>query len=210
MHVLKKILDILFPASETEKRFVALCRQGAIPNAVPVPHTNIFAITHYRDPVVQASIRILKTKHNVPIAHCFAKLIHEHITALLQDKEPFTTYEKIIIVPIPITTDRLHERGFNQTELIANELAKLDKRYCVKKLLTKIRETKKQAVSISKTKRRENIKGCFTCKKNEHNTKSTLYVVLDDVVTIGATMNEAIVTLGKSKYKPVIGIAAAH
>ena len=223
MHFLRKILDILFPASETEKRFIALYNQGAVPRALPVPHTSIFAVANYRDPLVRASIRILKTKHNVPIAQCFAKLIHEHLTALIQDKEPFTTYEKVVLVPIPVTKDRLRERGFNQTELIANELAKLDEKYSIKKLLRKIRETKKQAVSVSKTKRKENIKGCFACKKNEYTIqgeerssrerpgpKSTLYVVLDDVVTTGATMNEAIVTLGKSKYKPAIGIAVAH
>jgi len=211
MHFLRKILDILFPASKTETRFIEMCNEGNVPRALPLPHNNIFAVANYRDSIVRSSIRILKTKRNVPIAQCFAKLLHENITALLQDKEPFTTYKKITVVPIPVTRNRLRERGFNQTELIANELVKLDERYFIEKLLSKTHETKKQAMSISKTKRKENIKGCFTCrKKNEIKEKSTLYVVLDDVVTTGATINEAMLTLGRSKYKPVIGIAVAH
>ena len=224
MYFLKKLLDILFPASEVETKLIAMCDKGNVPRALPVQHNNIFAAANYHDAVIRASIRVLKTRRNTPIAQRFARLVHEHIAALLQDKEPFTTYEKIIIVPIPITKNRLRERGFNQTILIANELIKFDEKYSLENILTKTLETKKQAVSISKAKRKENIKGCFECKnKNENKQqgekhssrerpgpKSTLYVVLDDVVTTGATINEAMVTLGHAKYKPVIGIAVAH
>lgn len=210
MNFLRKILDILFPPGHVETRIIEMHRQGLLPKSLPTPHTQIITALHYRDPLVRAGIRILKTKHNVPIAQCFAKLLHENLIALLQDKTPFVRYEKIIIVPIPVTRRRLQERGFNQTELIANELAKISDIYTVKSFLEKIRETKKQSVSTSKTKRKENIAGCFSCLKNTQQQKSTLYVVLDDVVTSGATMNEALVTLSKSGYKPVIGIAVAH
>jgi len=212
MNFLRKILDILFPPSHIEQDMIALSVTGDLPTALPVPHDDMYAALVYRHPTVRASVRILKTKHNSIIAECFAKILHDHLGELLRDVEPFSHYQKIIFVPLPITKKRLHERGFNQTELIAQKLYVKDlERYSVKKILKKIRETSKQAVSVSKTKRVQNIKGCFACKKkNLAHDRDTLYVVIDDVITTGATMKEAMQTLARAHYRPVIGLALAH
>ena len=212
MKFLRKILDIFFPPSETEQELIARCANGDIPDAPLLPHKNIYAVTNYREPIIRKSIRILKTKHNVPIARCFAKLLHEHIESLIQEQGPFATTKRIVIIPIPITTSRLRERGFNQAELVADSLALCDPTtYVIKKLLHKVSETQKQAVRMSKTQRKENIKGCFVCiEKHTRKESGVLYIVLDDVITTGATMHEAMKTLRKSGYRNIIGIGVAH
>lgn len=212
MKFLRKILDIFFPPSETEKELIARCASGDLPHAPLLPHKNIYAVTNYREPIIRKSIRILKTKHNVPIARCFATLLHEHIESLIHEQGPFTTTTRIVIIPIPITTSRLRERGFNQAELIADSLALCNPvTYVVKNLLHKVTETQKQAMRMSKTQRKENIKGCFMCSDaNTRKESGVLYVVLDDVITTGATMHEAMKTLRKSGYGNVIGFGIAH
>lgn len=212
MKLLRKILDIVFPPSLREQEIVTMHVNGNFPSALPVPHDNMYAAIHYKHPSIRAGIRILKTKHNTIIAKCFGEILHEHILEILQDKEPFEKYTKIILIPMPITKKRLYERGFNQSELIVEHIAKMDpSRYEVKKILRKIKETPKQAVSISKTKRSQNIKGCFACKhKNTERSKTTLYIVVDDVITTGATMTESMKTLARAGYRPVIGTAVAH
>lgn len=95
------------------------------------------------------------------------------------------------VVPLPLHPQRLAERGYNQSleiaRVIAGELALPLDRHS----LIKIRATRPQAELALKA-RRENLKGAFECKTD---LTGAHVLLVDDVLTTGATLNEAARTL---------------
>lgn len=210
MKFLRKIIDIFFPPSPTEIMLVKQSREHTLPFASLVPHKHMYAVFHYRYPVIRSAIRILKRHHNNNIATCFGNHLYEHIQSILDDEIVHHNYHCIICIPMPITPTRLRERGFNQATLITQAVVKKDVRYQYKEILIKQHDTEKQAVQSSRHARARNMKNCFTTNPQYFPEKNTLYVVIDDVITTGATMKEALRTLRIAGYKNCIGIAVAH
>lgn len=93
-----------------------------------------------------------------------------------------------LIVPIPMSKIKKAKRGFNQSELLAAFLSEKLNVEMDSKNLIKHKKTKSQS-SLSKSLRRENIKGAFSIKENIFKGKTVL--IVDDIMTTGATYNEA-------------------
>lgn len=105
-----------------------------------------------------------------------------------------------LITSVPISKKRMKERGYNQSELIAKKLAKLtDKPYI--KVLVKKHETKRQS-ELSKQERAINIKNSFEVVNNG-DIKGKEILLVDDVFTTGATVNECSRILKGSGAKSV-------
>ena len=101
------------------------------------------------------------------------------------DKDYILTY-------IPIGKKSKRKRGFNQCEYIAKKLSrKLDLR--CNNTLIKIKETKVQK-ELSKSERIENIKNSFGIT-NSQLIKGNKFILIDDVVTTGATLKEGVKVL---------------
>jgi len=106
------------------------------------------------------------------------------------------------IIGVPITKKRLRERGYNQTNLIAKELSKsLDIEY-IPNMLVKIKDTEHQS-KLSKTERKFNIKNCFDVA-DIYNIAGKKILLIDDIFTTGATVNECSKMLKKAGAKKVI------
>lgn len=99
------------------------------------------------------------------------------------------------ITYVPMYEEDQKERGFNQCELLANDLSKLMKIPC-KTLLKKHKKTNHQHNLKTYFERKKNLKGAFSViSKEEINGKSIL--LIDDIVTTGSTLAECIKTLNK-------------
>ena len=132
-----------------------------------------------------------------------AFLIVSHF--LLLDKKP--NFSDFVLVPIPLSKKKLKWRGFNQAEEIAKELNEFLKIPLVSDCLVKIKDTKDQ-VELSEKERKENIKNAFLVKnKDKISGKNVLLV--DDVFTTGATMEEAARVLKEAGVKKVVGVVIA-
>ncbi len=95
------------------------------------------------------------------------------------------------IVPVPLTRRRLIQRQFNQSALLAREISKLCGVAWSPLVLAKIRETQPQ-VSLSGSARRENLRGAFAVSARWRTEIAGQRVVLvDDVITTGATAEAA-------------------
>ena len=94
-----------------------------------------------------------------------------------------------IITWIPLSRRRLRKRGYDQAELLARLIAKRQGMSCVK-LLKKLRDNPPQSGTGSPEKRRANVKGIYSCIKPEL-VKEKAILLVDDIVTTGATLSEA-------------------
>lgn len=97
-------------------------------------------------------------------------------------------YEYDLILPIPLHKSRLRERGYNQSALVAKRLSKesgIDVRF---DLLEKVAETRPQ-VGLSLEERLKNVKESFAVQRPEL-VKDRDILLVDDVMTTGATVNE--------------------
>ena len=93
-----------------------------------------------------------------------------------------------IIIPVPISKKRLKERGYNQSALIAKEIANYLKIEYNEKVLIKIKDNIAQSILEGKD-RELNVKDVYKVKDFEK-IKNKKILVIDDIYTTGSTVNE--------------------
>ena len=93
-----------------------------------------------------------------------------------------------IIIPVPIHKKKKHIRGYNQTELIACEIARKLKIKKSKNILIKQINTRSQS-ELSKQDRKKNVKGVFKVINQEKIINKKI-LVFDDIYTTGSTVHE--------------------
>ena len=208
------VVDALFPVSAAERELLALSPEGALlalPKAPPyagltVPLTDVRSVFAYKDERVSRLIWGIKYKedHHAVGLGGYA-LWHE----LVGDRG--SKVSELIIIPIPITARRRRERGFNQCELLVDEIVRLDtdRRFITDpKLLMRVQKTSDQ----KKKDRKERLvgaQGIFSVNQNLLDKKVPL-MVIDDVITTGSTMKEAMDTLKAAGFENVSGLSLAH
>ncbi|HVN94973.1 MAG TPA: ComF family protein [Syntrophorhabdaceae bacterium] len=94
-----------------------------------------------------------------------------------------------VIVPIPVTWRRLMERGFNQSFIIGEEIAKITGKSIYPSVLVKTKKTRDQYL-LSREERRKNVKGIFSVR-NESSIEGKKVLLVDDLFTPGYTAREA-------------------
>ncbi|MBN2015470.1 ComF family protein [Candidatus Dojkabacteria bacterium] len=127
--------------------------------------------------------------------------------------------KRSIITFIPLNPWRKRWRGFNQSELIAKKLAEYWKVDC-KELLKRIKNTRKQ-VGLKRRERLKNLKDAFMLEENIVFTKGEpasgwewldgrTVVIVDDVMTTGATLEECSKILKEAGVNKVYGLVFAR
>lgn len=110
-----------------------------------------------------------------------------------------------IIVPIPLFWWKQLWRGYNQALLLAREISEI----CnirTADVLTRTKNTKTQT-RLDEQERRENVRNAFTLKSSDVKHKKILLV--DDVLTTGATMDECARVLKDAGAEKVYSLVAA-
>ena len=111
-----------------------------------------------------------------------------------------------LIVPMPLSPQRLRERGFNQALELARHAAKAIGAPIAADVCVKIRDTPPQT-GLPWKQRRKNVRGAFVVRK----CLDGLHIaVVDDVLTTGATLNEVARNLKKSGALTVSGWVVAR
>lgn len=110
------------------------------------------------------------------------------------------------IVPVPLHKERLQERGFNQSQLLALGLTVGYAALVLDNAIERYQATRSQ-VGLSPLERAVNVKGKFSADSLLVSGKRLLLV--DDVYTTGATMRECASTLRESGADAVFGLALA-
>ena len=137
---------------------------------------NIYYFWNY-DKDFKTLVSTMKFKNKKGLAVEISELIKEGIIFVLEK-------EKIdYIIPVPISKERKIERGFNQVEIILDEL-KLQ--YLE---IKRIKNTKKMFQILEEKKRDENIKNSF-CITTDADLNNRSILLFDDIVTTGSTLRE--------------------
>jgi ComF family protein len=111
-----------------------------------------------------------------------------------------------LVVPIPLGVKRLRERGYNQAGLLAHPFALALQLPYRPRALKRIKETRTQ-VGLSIPQRRKNVEGAFKADPDIVSGKSV--IVMDDVMTTGATLDEAGQALKQAGASQVVGFSLA-
>lgn len=112
------------------------------------------------------------------------------------------------VVPVPLHPVKLRERQFNQSEVLAAYLAKRLNKKMVKDRLKRIKYTMPQT-ELKRGQRLKNVNGAFRTKGGCNFEDKTILLV-DDVLTTGATLNECAKALKDAGAKRVIAFALAR
>jgi len=145
----------------------------------------------------------------IPLARLMADLLDgpEFVSAGVKGAARSSCAAGWVVVPVPLSSGRLRERGFNQAALLARELARQTGVSVVERVLVKSRETPPQ-VGLSRREREANLAGAFGVSvAGAVNGKNIL--LIDDVFTTGRTMSAAASALRRAGAGPVFGLALA-
>lgn len=101
-----------------------------------------------------------------------------------------------IIIPVPASRQSIYQRGYNQVELIAQSISKRTKQRVENNWLKRVHQKKSQK-ECTQAERFFNVDNCFKVNGNKelrYQKKEPIYqtaLLIDDVVTTGATISEA-------------------
>lgn len=151
----------------------------------------VTVLYRYHDRVGQA-VRRLKYSRATALASPMGSMMKQGL-----ERNGLTQYD--LVVPIPIHWSRRCVRGFNQSELLSEDLDNVDA-----SALTRVRRTKPQA-RLSREQRLHNLIGAF--KAGDVEGKSVL--LIDDVLTSGETVRECARTLAAAGASEVAALAFA-
>jgi len=114
-----------------------------------------------------------------------------------------------ILIPTPLHFLRYFKRGYNQSELLSDEISKKCNIPTYKNILYRKNITRQQS-KLSKIERHKNIKNCFAIRMEQLDKIDKKRIILvDDVVSTGATLNEMAKLLKTNWAIEVIGLCIA-
>lgn len=144
---------------------------------------------------IRLALHTLKYRRNVALGDTLAPYLVEYVRKL--------DWRVDMVVPVPLGRQRMKERGYNQVGLLARPFSSIQNWHYSSKVLGRVRETRSQ-VGLSMKERKENISGAFCADPALASGKAIL--VMDDIVTSGATLAACSDALVKAGAKTVYGL----
>ncbi len=149
-----------------------------------------------------ALVRGLKYSARLAYAPLLADLLHERVAAHRFDID--------VLIPVPLSRDRMAARGFNQSIEIARPLASRMRTRLDTASVLRIRDTPPQA-ALPFDARRKNIRGAFAViDARVAMLEGSTVGVVDDVMTTGSTLDEMAATLKRAGVARVVNLVVAR
>ena len=148
---------------------------------------------------IRNALHWLKYRRNIVLGDTLAHPLTEYVVGL--------NWPVNMVVPVPLGQKRMKERGYNQVGLVAQPMAALTGWQYAPGALARARETKSQ-VGLSSVERQENMRGAF--RSDPHLVAGRTVLLLDDVVTTGATLKACADALLSSNAQAVYALTIAR
>jgi len=197
---------ILCPACDADLPRLAgtLCPRCALPSPgaalcgrclADAPHYDAtVAALAYRFPA-DTLVHALKFRSQLALAPLMGDLLIEAIRERID-----------LVVPVPLSRERLRERGYNQAAEIARHVARERRARLELTVVVRERNTRAQA-DLPWSDRARNVRGAFRC---ERSLDGAAIAVVDDVMTTGATLDELAATLKRAGAARVVNWVVAR
>lgn len=158
----------------------------------------IRAAAYFEDNPIRSAIHSLKYRNHRALALALSEILGD-------------TYQRYdfyvdVIVPVPLHRSRVKERGYNQSELLANQLGSLLGLPVNSVTLQRTRKTKAQ-MTLGVEERYKNVAGAFVCC-DQQLVKQKI-ILIDDVTTTGSTLDACAAALKRGGVTSVWGLTLA-
>ena len=198
----REILNIIYPIEERcmvcdEEGFIGICPSCKSRINKAKNEGSILSYGFYGG-ILKSLILKFKYESNYNVGYLLANFLIEIIRESEIDID--------IICYIPMIRKDERKRGFNQCRLIANEIG-YNLNIPVSNCIKKVKHTKEQK-KLTKEERIKNLIGAFEVTSNE-DIKNKRVLLIDDVMTTGATIGECTKILKKSGVKEIIVLTIA-
>jgi len=215
--------EALFPLPEAEREILAMGTTAAfkdLPRAERSPVPEACSVFSYKDDRVWRLIWSVKYKKSIGgtaiAGYALHRVLRSYLAAMTDDAVTgdASVMPQIIVVPMPITARRRRERGFNQCELLVEEIGRLDieKRLIVAKdfLVRKIHKSRQTLKD--REERLESAQDIFAVNEEvaQKIKGGPMIIIIDDVITTGGTIRDAVATLRKAGFENTWGLSVAH
>ncbi len=174
----------------------------------------IYSASVYKG-VIKELIHKLKFHHKKAAAKVLARFLSEYYDKILSFEQKkhgsVKKFQNAVFIPVPTSKRNIKERGYNNVCEIVKEFKEIqhNKGQNIKVLdnfLIKVKNTTPQ-YKVSKNKRRENVKNSFRVNINKYKGfKDKNFIIIDDIITTGSTLDEIIKTLKENGINNIICI----
>ena len=188
------------------------CRRCGLPLDLPGPvcpgcrsrqrHFSFARSFGIFDERLQRILHLFKYRRRRSLAERLAQIL---LPVIRQDRR-FETMEAI--VPVPLHGTKARSRGYNQSELIASRLSRKAGFNLLNGILLRVRNTPSQS-SLGLTEREKNVRDAFRVRDPKTISEMRL-ILLDDVLTTGATADACAGALLKAGVKEVCVLTVAR
>jgi ComF family protein len=113
-----------------------------------------------------------------------------------------------MVMPVPLHPARLRQRGFNQALLLAHQMCEKNDIPLLCDNLYRVRPTRPQ-VELTGEERLKNVAGAFALRRPDA-VKDRSVMIIDDVFTTGATLNECAAVLKEAGAAQVVALTLAR
>jgi len=166
--------------------------------ALPGKQKKPFACYAY-DGVVKTAVWQFKYSRLEDMAHFMAG----HIADMLKRQKVSAD----IVSYVPLHKSKRKKRGFDQTQRLAEAVAG-EMGLPLEKTLRRIKRTQTQA-KLTAENRKQNVKNAFICDADTLTDKKSVIILLDDVLTTGATMAAAVSALNSAGFTHIVPVTFA-
>lgn len=170
----------------------------------------LIAAAPYDQPLIEKMVKFLKYSFIRDLSYDTGEIMIDYLVsrqnALL---EKTLKPSRPIVTAVPLHRRRLNWRGFNQSELLARKIAEHFGWQYQDGLLKRIKQKKPQAKIVNRRKRQSNVLNAFKCLNADAICGRTV-LLIDDVATTGATLDDCARTLKGAGAQEVIGFVFAR
>ena len=223
------ILEAIFPSSKTDNLLFSYSKERALEILPPAPVSPITftqSIFAYKNDLVKSLIWNIKYKKSTKALEIGAYAMYLEIIKIAKSIKA----KQVLLIPIPISYRRKNERGYNQCELLLNKIVEFDNNLSKSSneqiiiscndLLYRTTHKDRQTLK-DRSHRLEDAKNIFGIHQESLDRLKieldklnagfeTVVIVIDDVITTGSTIKEAIMTIEKVGFKNIRGLSLAH
>jgi len=184
-----------YPLREGEVLLCPACKTGQY----EFDRARSYAI--YEGALIRAIV-LLKFEEMTPLGHWFG----ERLAELVRRGEEELAAD--VVVPVPLHRQRQRERGYNQADLIARPLARRLGLPCRPVLLVRTKP-RPDKLHLSLEERWSSVRGAFAAKPGSR-VDNLRVLLVDDVMTTGATLDACARALRQAGARTVIGLTVAR